>query len=142
MKKSPIILSAGIVLLFFSMGISGYSDTSNIRKNRNSTYYPMADLKPVEYKGQIVSIDKNDRYIVINQILIHVVSNMVLKDGTTLSTECVDQNGNTVPFSTFQNYQRVKVWAYRASDHYTFAVKIQRQNRLPKDRTGPSPLPQ
>ena len=137
MKKRHEYLSASILILAFFLGLAGHSASADGNRNRNSKYYPMADLRPVEFKGQILGINQSDKYIIVDQGLINVVSNMVLKDGTTFTTDCVDEKGHSIPFSSFMSYQRVNVTGYRASDRYTFAVKIQRQPLLPKDKRGP-----
>ncbi len=140
MKSRQFILTGGLMILCFIIGFSGYAATRT-GSDRNARYYPMADLKYMEYKGQIDSIDQKDAYIVVNQTVIHIVSNMVLKDGASITTECVDQGGHAIPFSSFRNGQWVNVKAYKASDRYTFAVRILRRNILPKDKAGTSLVP-
>lgn len=140
MKSRRLIIAFGLGILCFMISVSGES-LARSRRDRTQRYYPMADLSYREYKGQIDSIDQKDAYIVVNQTLIHAVSNMVLKDGATMTTECVDQSGRAIPFSSLMDGQWVHVKAYKASDRYTFAVRILRRNPLPKDKASPSLIP-
>jgi hypothetical protein len=80
--------------------------------------------------------------MVVNQIKVHAVSHMVLKDGSSISTCCYDENNNPISFSEFKDYQRVMVTGYMARDGYMFAEKITRQKMTAHDVLGPSVIPQ
>lgn len=143
MKKRSLKAITDLLLVVFYLGMAvnaAFGETTAVDKTKG--YYPKEALLKVEYKGQAMSVNTVDGFMIVRQVKVHVVNGLTLKDGTAYTTVLLDENGNALNLAAFKNYQRVWVTGYRARDGYMFAEKIQRQRNKPKDKLGPSPIPQ
>lgn len=135
--------TAGIVaILIVCLSFMGSSVIAGARKDSKFAKIIMEDLISVEMSGQAFSINITDGFLVVEQTRVNVVENIKLASGETISTVIMDENKNRIPLTQIKDYQRVLVQAFRTEDGYTFARKIQKQPRLPMDKTGPSSVPE
>lgn len=141
--KRKYITTVGIVaILIACLSFIGSSVMAGARKDAKFAKIIMEDLISVEMSGQAFSINVTDGFLVVEQTRVNVVENIKLASGETISTVIMDENKNRIPLTQIKDYQRIFVQAFRTEDGYTFARKIQKQPRLPMDKTGPSSVPE